>query len=425
MNAGIAAQRGGSRARTPPDAAQLAGSAHFPELRFRWRGVDLDGTRRRGVIIAPDAASAHARLLAAGIVGAELDERGRAKPARTGEREITALTRQLANLLRAGLTLVQSLELLARTSRRGAVPRVARGLARRIASGERFAAALAAYPAQFDLLYRELCAVGEATGSLGAALARLAQQRERAAVQRAKLRTALAYPCAVSLLAIIVTIGLLAFVVPTFEQVFAGFGAALPAPTRAVIALSGILLQWGPLSLAALGACVLTATHLIRHCPPARAARDRLLLAAPGWGPLARAVAAARWSRGLGTLLTAGIPLADALSALSHIAGNAVFDAANAQIEVRLRRGERLAAAMRAVGCFPAALVEPLAIAEESSALDAMLLDCAALAEREIDEKLALVSAFVEPAIVLVLGLAIGSLVVALYLPVIELGNVV
>ena len=422
MNSG-AAQDNDNRSQALHDESAMP--ANFTELRFCWRGVELDGKRRRGTLVAPDAATARGQLHAAGIVAAELDERGPAKAVRTRERDVTTFTRQLENLLQAGLTLVQSLELLARTSRREGVSRIAGGLARRITNGERFAAALAGYPAQFDRLYRELCAIGEATGSLREALARIAEQRERAAAQRAKLRAALAYPCTVLSLAVAVTAALLAFVVPTFQQVFEGFGAALPAPTRLVIALSGVLLQWGPLGLAGLGACALIAAQSIRRYPQVRTARDRMLLTIPAWGPLARAVAAARWSRALGTLLTAGIPLADALGALSYITGNTVFEAANAQIEARLRRGERLASAMRAVGCFPATLVEPLAVAEESSTLDAMLLDCAALAERDIDDKLSLASAFVEPVIVIVLGLAIGSLVVALYLPVIELGNVV
>jgi len=412
-------------ARGAPRANPSLAEPHIAETRFRWKGVQLDGTRRRGSLIAPDLATAHARLQAEGIVAAKLDALGPAAPARTTTREVTAFTRQLANLLRAGLALVQALELLARTSPRSALPRVASGLARRITAGQRFAAALAAYPAQFDRLYCELAAIGEATGSLGSALARLAEQRERAAAQRAKLRAALAYPCGVMVLAVIVTAALLAFVVPTFEQVFDNFGAALPGPTRAVMALSTFLTDWGPLSLAASAAIALVAARLVRGRASARMAFDRFLLAAPAVAPLARAIAAARWSRALGTLLTAGIPLADALGVLANVTGNAVFNAANTDIEARLRRGERLAHAMRAVGCFPAALVEPLAIAEESSALDAMLLDWSTLAEREVDERLAFASACAEPLLVMVLGLVIGSLIVALYLPVIELGNVV
>lgn len=358
----------------------------------------------------------------AGGALARLTER---RSRRTTPRAITAFTRQLASLLYAGLALVQALDLIAHSERRDAMPSIARALARRISNGEGFAVALAAYPAQFDRLYRELAAIGEATGSLALALTRIVEQRERANAQRGKLRAALAYPCAVMLLALAVTAALLAFVVPTFVHAFDGFGATLPGPTRAVMTMSRFIVQWGPLVLAANAALSLAAYRLVRHSPAARAALDRSLLSIPFVGPLAREAAAARWSRALGTLLGAGIPLADTLHALSRVTGNTVFDAASAQIEARLRRGERLAHAMRGVGCFPSALVETIAVAEESSALDTMLLDCAALAEREVDEKLALASACAEPVIVIVLGLAVGALVIALYLPVIELGNVV
>jgi type IV pilus assembly protein PilC len=348
-----------------------------------------------------------------------------ARPPRTSARDVTAFTRQLTSLLNAGLPLVQALDLIARPARRGAISRVARGLARRISAGQSFASALAAYPAQFDRLYRELAAIGEVSGTLALVLARVVEHRERAAAQRRKLRAALAYPCAVLLLSIAVGAALLAFVVPTFQHVFESFGATLPGPTRAVIALSSVLLRSGPPTLAACGALWLIARRVIRHVPHARTALDRAVLSIPWAGALVRAVAAARWARALGTLLTAGIPLADALHALSHVTGNVIFDAANTQIERRLRRGERLAHAMHAVGCFPAALVEPIAVAEESSALDAMLLDCATLAEREVEDKLALATACAEPLVVTVLGLAVGGLVIALYLPIIELGNVV
>ena len=347
------------------------------------------------------------------------------KRPRTSAREVTAFTRHLTSLLNAGLPLVQSLELIARTTSRGAMAHVAGSLAHRIAGGERFASALAAYPAQFDRLYRELAAIGEASGTLALVLARIAEHRERAAAQRGKLRAALAYPCAVLLLAIAVGTALLAFVVPTFQQVFESFGAALPGPTRAVIGLSALLVHGGPPAFAAFGTLWLVVPRAVRRLPRLRAWFDRALLSVPLAGALVRAVAAARWARALGTLLTAGIPLADALCALSRVTGNAVFDAANAQIEHRLRRGERLAHAMHAVRCFPPALVEPIAVAEESGALDTILLDCAALAEREVEETLALATASAEPLVVLVLALAVGGLVVALYLPIIELGNVV
>lgn len=395
------------------------------ELRFGWRGVELDGTRRRGTLVALNGAAAREMLRREGIVALELVERGVAARPRATAREITAFTRQLASLLRAGLPLAQALGLIEQTPGRGGMPRIAGALARRIAGGAGFAAALSGCPAQFDALYRQLVAVGEASGSLAGVLARIADDRERAAAKRAKARAALAYPSAVLLFAFAIAAALLIWVVPTFKQVFDSFGAALPAPTRAVIALSDAALRWSAPALAAVAMTGMGIAQALRRSASARLAFDRIMLALPLAGPILTTLAAARWSRSLGTLLSAGTPLADALGSLSHATGNLVFDRANLDIEARLRRGERLAAAMSAVGCFPLALVQPIAVAEESGALDAMLLDVAALADRQADEKIGMLSSLCEPIVVIVLGMLVGGLVVALYLPIIELGNVV
>ncbi|HEV3106804.1 MAG TPA: type II secretion system F family protein [Trinickia sp.] len=395
------------------------------ELRFGWRGVELDGTRRRGTLIALNAAAAREKLRREGIVALELVERGTAARPRATAREITAFTRQLASLLRAGLPLAQALDLILQTPGRGGMARIVGALGRAIASGASFAAALGQHPAQFDAIYRQLAAVGEASGSLAGALARITEDRERAAEKRAKARAALAYPCAVLLLAFAILAALLVWVVPTFKQVFDSFGAALPAPTRAIIALSDAALRLGAPALAAGAVLAIAIAEALRRSASARAAFDRVILALPLAGPILTALAAARWSRSLGTLLAAGTPLADALGSLTHVTGNVVFDHANLDVEARLRRGERLAAAMRAVGCFPISLVQPIAVAEESGALDAMLLDVAALAERQAEEKIAMLASLCEPLVVMVLGALVGGLVVALYLPIIELGNVV
>jgi type IV pilus assembly protein PilC len=199
----------------------------------------------------------------------------------------------------------------------------------------------------------------------------------------------------------------------------------LPRPTRVVISLSDAVARAaGPVLALVATLCVATA-RIVRRSQNARLAWHRLVLAAPIAGALCAALAAARFYRALGTLLAAGTPLADALGSLTHATNNAVFDRASVEIAARLARGERLAAAMRAAGCFPASIVQPIAIAEESGALDAMLLDVATLAEREANEKLAFMASLAEPLVVIVLGALIGGLVVALYLPVIELGNVV
>lgn len=395
------------------------------ELRFAWRGVEPGGARRHGTLVAPSAAAARALLRREQIVVLDLVERGTARRPKASAREVIAFTRQLASLLRAGLALAPALEVIGQSPTESGLPRIALALARRIATGMPFAKALAEHRAQFDTLYCALVAVGEASGSLAAVLERLAGDRERAAAQGAKVRAALTYPVAVLALALAIAAALLGWVVPTFAQVFDSFGASLPAPTRVVIALSDIVLRYSGPALVALGAALLPVTATVRRLPAARATFDRLSLALPIAGPMLATLAAARWSRALGTLLRAGMPLADALQAFSHATGNHVFDAASAEIAARLRRGERLAAAMRALGRFPAALVQPVAVAEESGALDTVLLDVAALAERELDEKVGMLASVCEPLIVIVLGALVGGLVVALYLPIIELGNVV
>jgi type IV pilus assembly protein PilC len=403
------------------------GDAVLPigDTRFRWRGIARDGRHRRGSIVAEDAGAARGQLAREDIVVLSVLARGPARRPRATSRDITAFTRQLAGLLRAGLPLLHALSVLERTSGRGGLPRIVRGLARRVAAGTRFATALGAYRLQFDTLYRQLVLVGEASGALATVLERMAHERERRAAQRAKLRAALAYPAAVLLLALALTGALLIAVVPTFTQVFEAFGAALPAPTRLVIALSQLAAHVA-VPAAMLGASAAVAVPLaLKRSSALRAWRDRTALALPVVGPLLRTVASARWSRALGTLLAAGLPLADAFGALAHATGNAVFDAANVELEARLGRGERLAHALQALGCFPASLVQPIAVAEESGALDATLLDVAALAEREVDEQLATLASLVEPCVVVLLSFVVGSLVVALYLPIIELGNVV
>ncbi|NPT53526.1 type II secretion system F family protein [Paraburkholderia elongata] len=397
------------------------------EMRFRWRGVDTDGVQKTGALIAPDVNTARAILKREKLFIVELAARGPAPRPQTRSTDVTVFTRQLASLLRAGLPLAPSLELLAQvqSSRRQGMPRIVGGLARDITAGLRFSAALHRHPAQFNALYCQLVEVGEAAGALPAVLARIADDRERAAAQRAKVRAALTYPVAILLLAIAITAALLIWVVPTFKQIFDGFGAKLPAPTQFVLALSAGAAQWSiPLVVMAFAAGS-AVTFLLRRSEAARIRFARISLTMPVAGPLLRTLCAARWSRALGTLLSAGTPLADAFDSLTHATGNAFFDRATVEIAARLRRGERLAAAMRAVHCFPTEVVQPVAVAEESGALDTMLIDVASLADRQVDEKIGTLSSLCEPLVIIVLGTLVGGLVIAMYLPIIQLGNVV
>ncbi|MDR6412473.1 type II secretion system F family protein [Paraburkholderia terricola] len=397
------------------------------DVRFKWRGVDGNGARKNGALIAPDAGSARAMLKRDNLFVVELTAQGPAPRAKARAADVTLFTRQLASLLRAGLPLAPALDLLAQaqTSRRQGMPRIIGALARDITGGLRFSAALQRHPAQFNALYCQLVEVGEAAGALAAVLARIADDRERAAAQRAKVRAALTYPLAILLLALAITAALLIWVVPTFKQIFDGFGAKLPAPTQFVLALSAGAARWSIPVIAMLFAASSAMTFLLRTSEAARLRFARSSLKIPVAGPLLGTLCAARWSRALGTLLSAGTPLADAFDSLTHATGNAFFDRATVEIAARLRRGERLAAAMRAAHCFPPEIVQPVAVAEESGALDTMLLDVAALADRQVDERIGTLASLCEPLVIIVLGALVGGLVIAMYLPIIQLGNVV
>jgi type IV pilus assembly protein PilC len=397
------------------------------DTRFKWRGVDADGVRKTGALIAPDAAIARSQLKRDNLFIIELTAHGPAPRPTARAADIAIFTRQLASLLRAGLPLAPALDLLAQAqaSRRQGMPRIVGALARDITGGLRFSAALQRHPAQFNALYCQLVEVGEAAGALSAVLARIADDRERAAAQRAKVRAALTYPVAILVLAMTITAALLVWVVPTFKQIFDGFGARLPAPTQFVLALSSGVARWSIPAFAMIFAAGSAATFLLRRSEAARIRFARISLTIPVAGPLLRTLCAARWSRALGTLLSAGTPLADAFDSLTHATGNAFFDRATAEIAARLRRGERLAAAMRAAHCFPPEVVQPIAVAEESGALDTMLIDVASLADRQVDEKIGTLSSLCEPLVIIVLGALVGGLVIAMYLPIIQLGNVV
>ncbi|MFM0288470.1 type II secretion system F family protein [Paraburkholderia megapolitana] len=401
-----------------PDAAPQ-------DLRFAWQALDATGAARRGSLVAPDAAAARAMLRRDSLFVVELAVRGPALRPKARTADVTLFARQLSSLLRAGLPLAAALDLLGQAPGPRGMPRIIAALARDITAGLDFSAALRRHPAQFNALFCQLVAVGEVSGALPTILARIADDRERSATQRAKVRAALTYPAAILLLALAITAALLVWVVPTFKQIFDGFGAKLPVPTQVVLALSDAAARWSIPAVVAIGAGSAALGALMRRSPAARVHVARLSLRAPLFGRLLKTLCAARWARALGTLLSAGTPLADAFDSLTHATGNAYFDRATADIATRLRRGERLAAAMRAAGCFPADVVQPVAVAEESGALDTMLLDVAALSDRQVDEQIGTLASLCEPLVIVVLGGLVGGLVIAMYLPIIQLGNVV
>lgn len=391
---------------------------------------------------ASDEAQARARLRQQGMRVARLRREERAagpdnspapasNPAtartrgRISAKQIALFTRQLATMLRAGLPLLQSLDVAIRGAGQSALAALLADVRQAVARGESLHAALARHPRQFDALFCNLVRAAEEAGMLDVMLERIALYREKSLALRGKVRAALAYPCAVVLVAIIVTVVIMLWVVPAFEQMFQQFGAELPLPTRIVMATARLLGQQGPwLLLGTLVSGVLAALAWRRYLP-LRLAAQRLSLSLPLFGTLLRQAALARWSRTFGTLFGAGIALVEALETVSGAAGNVVYADASLAVRDAVRNGASLHAAMQATGVFPDLAVQMTAVGEEAGALDAMLARIADLNEREVDDAVTALTSLMEPVIMAVLGVVIGGLVVAMYLPVFRMGAVV
>jgi type IV pilus assembly protein PilC len=400
--------------------------------RYAWRGVDRDGKIVTGETNAdsPDAVRDQLKQqrIRATHVQRQYDLpawlKFQVKP-QISTRDITQITRQLATLLHAGVPLLQALHLLERGENKATLKSMLRDLHGQIESGMALSQALQQHAA-FDVLYCNLVAVGELAGMLDTMLERLANHLEKSEALRMSIRTALVYPTAVLGIALSVTVLILLFVVPAFQNIFASFGAELPWLTRWVIALSEAVEQYG---LLLLGLCIVSMWWLRRQLnkhPHWRHYVHGWLLRIPIAGNLTRHACTARWTRTLATLFSAGVPLTEALEAVQGITGHLWFQAATQDIRQQLIQGRALSQALdSADGLFPSMVVQMCAIGEESGALERMLEKTAEHYEREVDSTVARLSTLLEPFIMVVLGVLIGGLVMALYLPIFQLGQVV
>ena len=394
---------------------------------FIWRGSDRQGKPTEGEISEASLALARARLRRQGIRPQTL--RRKPKPLFGGRQrirpgDIAIFTRQLATMVRSAIPLVQSLNVMAGSTGNAAMGEMIRKLRDDVAGGHGLADSLARRPEQFDSLYCSLVAAGESSGTLETMLDRLAGYREKSERLKAKIRKALTYPAAVVVVAIVVTGLLLTRVVPTFAETFAGFDAELPAFTLFVLGLSDLALaHWhtaGAMAMFAAGLLV----HLPRRSPRFAALRQRALLRLPVFGPLLRNAAIARIARTLATLFRAGAPLTEALESVAEAAGNVIYAEAVRTIGEEVRNGQSLAGAIRGARLFPPMLEQLVGIGEESGALDDMLDRCAIFFEEDVESRVDRLTALLEPFIMALLGLLVGGLMVAMYLPIFRLGSV-
>jgi type IV pilus assembly protein PilC len=327
-------------------------------------------------------------------------------------------------MIRAGVPLLQALEIIGRGQTSTSLSRIIQQVRSDVATGNDLSTAMSRHPAFFSPLYCNLVAVGESAGVLDQTLDRLAVYEEKSLTLRNQIRSALVYPSAVLAVAIGVVALILIVVVPTFKDVFASFGAELPLLTRMVVSLSESLVKWWWVILGFSVGTVLLAREAVRRSEPLKYAVDAALLRLPVVGDLINRALVARWTRTLSTLFGAGIPMVDALASVAASAGNRVFTQATMQVQRDVSTGQRMTLSMEGTGIFPPMVVQMASIGEESGSLDQMMGKTADFFEAEVDEKVKGLSSLLEPVIIVILGVLIGGIVVAMYLPIFQLGSI-
>ena len=399
---------------------------------FAWQGVDRQGDIQSGMSHADTPEEVRQTLKLQRIRATRIQRhfflwRGwqfKTSP-RVCTHDITQFTRQLATLLHAGVPLLQAFDILKRGDGNVALQTLIRELRTQVESGIALNQALRQHAA-FGALYCNLVAVGELAGMLDTMLERPANHLEKSEALRTTIRSALIYPCAVLTIAGVVLVLILVFVVPAFQHIFASFGADLPWLTQVVIALSESIQRYGLWLLVLAGMTAGWLKQQVQQRTHWRRQVHRALLRLPIAGPLTRHACTARWTRTLATLFAAGVPLTEALGSVEGVTGHVLFQEGTQAIQAQLIQGQALSRALESTnGLFPAMVVQMCAIGEESGALDHMLEKAAEHYEREVDSTVARLSTLLEPFIMVVLGLLIGGLVMALYLPIFQLGQVV
>ncbi len=395
------------------------------ETTFEWEGKDRNGKIVRGEIRAGGEAMVSATLRRQGILVSKVKKRRVSGGKAIKQKDIAVFTRQLATMMRAGVPLLQSFEIVGRGSTNPNLTRLLNDIRQDVETGTSLSTALRKHPLYFDALYCNLVEAGEAAGILESLLDRLAIYQEKTMALRNKIKSALTYPIAVLSVAFVVVAVIMIFVVPAFKDVFSSFGATLPTPTLIVIAMSEFFVSYWWAIFGGIGGGLYFFFQSWKRSVKMQATMDRLLLKIPVFGDLLYKSAVARWTRTLSTMFAAGVPLVEALDSVGGAAGNAVFSEATEKIQRDVSTGTALTTSMQATGIFPSMVLQMAAIGEESGSLDHMLAKSAEFFEDEVDEAVNALASLMEPFIIVILGTIIGGIVVAMYLPIFKLGQVV
>jgi type IV pilus assembly protein PilC len=399
--------------------------AQIKEHLYSWEGKDRQGKVVKGETRAGGEAIVSATLRRQGVMVTKIKKKNYSSGKKITDRDITLFTRQLATMMKAGVPLLQSFDIVGKGHANPSVSKLLLDIRGDIETGTSLNQAFRKYPLYFDPLFCNLVGAGEQAGILEDLLTRLAIYKEKTLAIKAKIKSALTYPIAILSIAFIVTAVIMIWVVPAFKEVFTSFGADLPGPTLVVMAISDFFVtNWYFIFGGIFGALYFFIQSWRRSLEMQRF-MDRILLQAPIFGVVIRKATIARWTRTLATMFSAGVPLVEALDSVGGASGNAVYLDATIKIQTEVTTGTSLTVAMQNSGVFPSMVTQMVAIGEESGALDGMLGKVADFYEEEVDDAVANLSALMEPMIMAILGVIIGGLVVAMYLPIFKLGSVV
>jgi type IV pilus assembly protein PilC len=397
------------------------------DVAFRWEGMDKKGQRIKGRSVAQNELALKSELRRQGVVATRIKKQSQAfkSAGRVKAEDIAIFARQLATMLGAGIPLVQAFEIIGSGHDKPAMQKLVLEIKSDVEGGTSLHEALAKHPLYFDDLFVNLVEAGEQAGALEGLLEKVATYKEKSEAVKKKVKKALFYPAAVLVVAVIVTVILLVFVIPQFEDLFKGFGADLPAFTQMVINLSKFVQSEGVFIAIVLGAAGWVFFYFKKRSRKMRHFLDRAILKMPIIGPILNKAAIARYARTLSTMFAAGVPLVEALESVAGACGNIVYEDGVMKMRDEVATGQRLQRAMENTGLFPNMVVQMIAVGEESGSLDTMAAKVATFYEEDVDAAVDSMSSLLEPLIMLILGVLVGGLVIAMYLPIFKLGSVV
>jgi type IV pilus assembly protein PilC len=405
----------------------ISATAGKKETQFLWEGKDKRGNKVRGKSLAANEASLRADLRRQGVAPTRVKSQSRAfrGGGKVNALDIAVFSRQLATMMSAGIPMVQAFEIIGNGHDKPAMQKLVLDIKSNIEGGSTLHESLAKHPLYFDDLFVNLVEAGEQAGALETLLDKIATYKEKTEALKKKIKKALFYPAAVLAVAVIVSTVLLIFVIPQFESLFKGFGADLPAFTQMVVNMSKFMQHQGWMVGIVIGGAVYAFMHFHKRSRNMRRVLDRMMLKAPIIGPILVKSAIARFARTLSTMFAAGVPLVEAMQSVAGATGNIVYEEGTLRMKDEVATGQRLQRAMENTGLFPNMVVQMIAVGEESGSLDTMSAKVAEFYESEVDNAVDSMSALMEPAIMAILGVLVGGMVIAMYLPIFKLGSAI